>query len=449
MKRLAIAVLILLLTAGVSFATTAQQVDFLLSGSLDGDGSVNSGGKVYTCDAGTVCGSSTSNPKTTWQDANKVTPHANPIILDAFGRATVFADGNYKFQIDDSSDVLVETIDNIIYEVTTTTVQSQDTLTTASETIVTTVDTYYCDASSGNVTTDFSGVSAVGNTGKRFTFKKIDSTTNTCTIDPLSSQTIDGATTTVIRNQYDDITIESDGSNWTEVRGMVWSRAATFHNTVTFYNGISVDTLSESTSGSGVTVDGLLIKDSGANAVIEQGGGSNLLVQTYDIGVWDMNADITNTVAHGLSDKVKIRMGFAVIRPDSATSYFNLNGEDNAGGGDGSVDAWDSTNVTLLRVTGGTFDAVGFDTTSADLDNAAAVDKSGGLVGIPITAHLMDVTLKTTLAGTTNYDGTYTIVSQTANEIVITATFVAETFAGGGAETATWGRGWLTLWYTE
>lgn len=237
MKRLAIAVLILLLTAGVSFATTAQQVDFLLSGSLNGDGSVNSGGKVYTCDAGTVCGSSTSNPKTTWQDANKVTPHANPIILDAFGRASVFADGNYKFQIDGSDDVLIETIDNIFYDVTSgTTLMAQDTLTPSSQTIDTTVDTYYCDAVSGDVITDFSGVSAVGNTGRRYTFKKIDSTLNTCTIDVLSSQTIDGALTAVLRNQYDDITIESDGSNWTEVRGMLFSRAATFHNTVTVYN---------------------------------------------------------------------------------------------------------------------------------------------------------------------------------------------------------------------
>lgn len=251
MKRLAIAVLILLLTAGVSFATTAQQVDFLLSGSLDGDGAVNTGGKVYTCDAGTVCGPSTSNPKTTWQDANKAVAHANPIILDSFGRSSVFADGNYKFQIFDSSDVLIETIDNVFYDVSTGTIQAQDTLTPSSQTISTTVGTYYCDATSGDVTTDFSGASAVGNTGKRFTFKKIDSTTNTCTVDVLSSQTIDGSTTAVLAVQYDDITIESDGTNWTEVRGMVFSRT------------MFVNTISEPTSGTGVTIDSFKIIDNG------------------------------------------------------------------------------------------------------------------------------------------------------------------------------------------
>ena len=39
----------------------------------------------------------------------------------------------------------------------------------------------------------------------------------------------------------------------------------------------------------------------------------------------------------------------------------------------------------------------------------------------------------------------YMIVSQRTNEIVIEATYVAETFAG--TETASWSRGWLTIPY--
>ena len=80
-----------------------------------------------------------------------------------------------------------------------------------------------------------------------------------------------------------------------------------------------------------------------------------------------------------------------------------------------------------------------------NLDNAGAVDKGSGLVGIPITAHTFIDNDITTIAGTTNYNGTYTIVSQTANEIVITATYVVETFTG--AETASWSRGWITITY--
>jgi hypothetical protein len=67
------------------------------------------------------------------------------------------------------------------------------------------------------------------------------------------------------------------------------------------------------------------------------------------------------------------------------------------------------------------------------IDNAAAVDKGGGEVGIPITGHSLAAGDHIEINGTTNYDGQYYINSQTANEIVITATYNAETF--GGTET--------------
>lgn len=72
------------------------------------------------------------------------------------------------------------------------------------------------------------------------------------------------------------------------------------------------------------------------------------------------------------------------------------------------------------------------------IDNAAAVDKGGGLVGIPITGHSLEAEQIVVVDGTTNYDGSYEIISKTADEIVITATYVAETFAG--TETVDFGR---------
>jgi hypothetical protein len=64
------------------------------------------------------------------------------------------------------------------------------------------------------------------------------------------------------------------------------------------------------------------------------------------------------------------------------------------------------------------------------LDNAPAVDKVGDYVGIPITGHPFLAGEKVTIAGTTNYNGTFEIYSKTANEIVIPALYVEETFAG-------------------
>lgn len=75
--------------------------------------------------------------------------------------------------------------------------------------------------------------------------------------------------------------------------------------------------------------------------------------------------------------------------------------------------------------------------TSETIDNAAAVDKGSGLVGIPITAHgFNDAGKLVFFDGTTNYDGTHIIQSQTADEITISVPYVAETF--GGAETVVW-----------
>jgi len=64
------------------------------------------------------------------------------------------------------------------------------------------------------------------------------------------------------------------------------------------------------------------------------------------------------------------------------------------------------------------------------IDNAGAVNKGGGLVGIPITGHGFSASDVIGISGTRNYNGGYTIVSETTNEIVITATYVYEMFQG-------------------
>ena len=58
------------------------------------------------------------------------------------------------------------------------------------------------------------------------------------------------------------------------------------------------------------------------------------------------------------------------------------------------------------------------------------MDKGDGTVGIPITGHAFIQDQEVTIAGSTNYNNSYRVVSQTVNEIVITETFVSETFAG-------------------
>lgn len=89
----------------------AQQVDILLNGVRDNNDNPVASGFVYTYDAGTT------NNRTTWDLYDKSDTATNPIQLDAYGRATVYADGAYKFVIKDSLGNTVQTLDNLFFGV--------------------------------------------------------------------------------------------------------------------------------------------------------------------------------------------------------------------------------------------------------------------------------------------------------------------------------------------
>lgn len=55
---------------------------------------------------------------------------------------------------------------------------------------------------------------ASGNTGRKLTIKKTSSDANTVTVDPNSTQTIDGKSQIYLGAQYEQIDIVSDGTNW-------------------------------------------------------------------------------------------------------------------------------------------------------------------------------------------------------------------------------------------
>jgi hypothetical protein len=79
---------------------------------FDNNGTILSGGKIFTYAAGTT------TPQATYTNALGLTPHANPIILDSAGRVPGgeiwLTDGLvYKFVIETSTNILIGTYDNI------------------------------------------------------------------------------------------------------------------------------------------------------------------------------------------------------------------------------------------------------------------------------------------------------------------------------------------------
>lgn len=75
-------------------------------------GSVLTGGKLYTYEAGTT------TPKVTYTTSAGNVPWTNPVVLDAAGRVPTGGEiwlsfGSYKFVLKDANDVLIATYDNI------------------------------------------------------------------------------------------------------------------------------------------------------------------------------------------------------------------------------------------------------------------------------------------------------------------------------------------------
>jgi|GEM_PF-3958655 hypothetical protein len=110
LKKLSFVFLFLFLAVS-AYADSAKQIDFLLAGyrhpTTD---EVLSGGKVKSFLDGT------STLSALFTDKDKGGTAANPAILDSSGKAELYGDNIYKFEIYDSDDVLIETITGAEYK---------------------------------------------------------------------------------------------------------------------------------------------------------------------------------------------------------------------------------------------------------------------------------------------------------------------------------------------
>lgn len=112
----------------------------------DDDGQPLAGGKLYTYEAGTT------TPKATYTAEDGLTPNANPVVLDASGRATLFLSGSYKFRLTTYADVLVEETDNVTAFATGDSGVDDIITNFTAETIVSADSIIFSDASDGGAT---------------------------------------------------------------------------------------------------------------------------------------------------------------------------------------------------------------------------------------------------------------------------------------------------------
>ena len=74
---------------------------------FDNDGNPLSGGRLFTFSAGT------NTPKRTFTTEDSSVEHANPVVLDSAGRATIFIDGSYRYRLEDADGNVIRTVDNV------------------------------------------------------------------------------------------------------------------------------------------------------------------------------------------------------------------------------------------------------------------------------------------------------------------------------------------------
>ena len=234
---------------------------------LDASGAPLVGGKLYTYTAGTT------TPQTTYTDSSGGTANTNPIILDSRGEANIWLGGaTYKFKLADANDVEIWTVDNI----SAPTSGVSPTL-------------------SGNVTIDTNSSSPalkITQTGTGLALRVQDSAdpdltpfvvdatgkVGIGTISPSELLDVSGGNliftssggtayfkvtptnteTTLNAESTRDLVLSTNGVERARAGATLGFSAPTFTGTTS----VVTNTISEYTAASGVTIDGVLLKDS-------------------------------------------------------------------------------------------------------------------------------------------------------------------------------------------
>ena len=156
----------------------------------------------------------TSTPQDTFSDDGLTVANTNPVILDSAGRAgdIFLTTADYKVVLKKSDDTVVWTADPVRAPTPKSTV-------VVDVSAATTVDTgddgslYAADATSGAFLITLPAAADAGD-GFELSVIKVDSTTNTVTVDADGSETINGQLDYDLLTQYATVTLRCDGSTW-------------------------------------------------------------------------------------------------------------------------------------------------------------------------------------------------------------------------------------------
>ena len=162
---------------------------------------------------------------------------------------------------------------------------------TGNYTVTASDETILGDASSGDITFSLSAVSDTQ--GKKYIFKKTDSSSNSVIIDPDGAETIDGSATYSLTTQNASIEVESDGTTWwiasnndVAGNGNVAGPASSTDNAIARY---------DSTTGKIIQNSGVTIDDSNNMVIAGTVDGRDVATDGSKLDGIEALADVTDT----------------------------------------------------------------------------------------------------------------------------------------------------------
>jgi hypothetical protein len=288
------------------------------------------GAKMYFYESETV------TPKDTYSDEALTTPNTNPVIADSQGQfGDIFITGAYSCKLDDADDVTqpdypaeIEAGSDSSSTVLLTGTQTVGGEKTFTDKVAVKMDTPIYEIEENDMSADNRLWQFVA-IAEQFIFRVANDVRDTF-----------GSIFTVDRT---DTTVDTVDFLSTNIQ----------HNSLNMYAAIDEDSM---VSDSDVRVP----TQQSVKAYVDAVTGVTII----DIGDWDMDANGTISVAHGLN-YANIRNVIGTIRNDvGTTSYPLTQGFNVTGDAESWIDRWDSTNIYLSRTAGGGRDNVNFDSTS-------------------------------------------------------------------------------------
>jgi hypothetical protein len=197
---------------------------------------VGGGWKLYHYSSGT------STLKDVYTDRAKTTTAAQPVVADANGLMTFYADGLYRFQIFDSDDVLLYTWDNVFYGSLESTNHAEGNALSSASTLVLGEDGDYFHVTGTNTISGIQGA-------QPFVFLTFDSSltlTNSGTL--ILKGGVDHITTAgetlLFVNDGNNVFREIDNNVPTKNADNTWTGSNVFNDTVSFNSPVTFNSTS-------------------------------------------------------------------------------------------------------------------------------------------------------------------------------------------------------------